>query len=348
MKRREVTYDGKGIISVEEGDVPEVNENEVLVEVHTSLISPGTEMGSVKNLRARPSSSMEKRAFGYGNAGVVLKCGKGCVRLKEGMRVACMGGTALHSDYAVVPVNLCIPIPENVSFEEASFAHLGATSLQAIRRADLQFGENVLIAGLGIIGNIAGQISNLSGCHTLGMDLFQLRRELAIKMGFDRVVDPKNEDLKGTCTQFTRGYGMDCAFMCFGGDGTEVFKKILEVMKIAPDTHKWGRVVIPGGCTVTTMFGSVASNVDLRSSARTGPGYHDPEYEHGKDYPLVFVPWSTQRNLEEIIRAISEKKISVEPLITHRFPILRAPEACDLLIENPQSSLGVILNPREK
>jgi len=69
-----------------------------------------------------------------------------------------------------------------------------------------------------------------------------------------------------------------------------------------------------------------------------GPGYHDPEYEKGKDYPAVFAPWTTQRNLEEMLRAIAEKRTAVEELITHTFPLTQAPEACELLISQPEKA----------
>jgi len=344
MKRRVVCYDGRGRVTVEELNIPPIKTYEVLVKVRASLISPGTEIGMISRLRSHPRQEIKKKPFGYGNAGTVIEAGKNCVEIKEGMRVACMGPGALHSDYAVIPQNLCIPIPENISFEEVSFAHLAATALQAVRRAMLEFGENILVVGLGIIGNIIGQIASASGCHVLGTDIFPLRRKIAEKCDFDRVFSPE-EDISVICRDFSRNKGIDCAFLCFGGDGTSVFQQVVHVMKRAPDTHRMGRIVIPGGCEITTRFGASLGNIDIRCSARTGPGYHDPEYEKGKDYPEVFVPWTTKRNLEEIIRTITEKQILIHPLITHQFPLLRAPEACDLIINQREKTLGVILKP---
>lgn len=343
MKRKVLCFNGKGNIFLEKEKVLELKEYQVLVKVKASLISPGTEIGSIKNLRETPQS-YDKRPFGYGNSGIVIDYGKDCKDFKEGMRVACMGaGYALHTDFAVIPQNLCIPIPDNVSFKEASFAHLAATSLNAVRRAKLQFGENILVFGLGIIGNIIGQIANLCGCHTIGVDLYNLRREIGKKVGFKRVIDPKEENLEKICNEFTSGYGIDCSFICFGGEGTEIFNEILKVTKTAPDTHKMGRIVIPGGCQINIRF--PVDNLDILSSARTGPGYHDPEYEKGKDYPEVFVQWTTKKNLQEIIRSISENKLLIKPLITHTFSLEESPEACELLIKEPQKSLGVILKP---
>jgi len=347
MKRTLVYFNEKGTISVGEEKVPEAGENEILVEIHASLISPGTEIGGIKRLRANPDSSPRKTPFGYGNAGIVVECGKNCTNFTEGMRVACMGSHARHTNYAVVPQNLCISVPDTVSFEEASFAHLAATSLNAVRRASLEFGENILVAGLGIVGNITGQLSHLSGCHVIGTDFFQLRRDFASRANFDEVVDPEKTNLKEVCEKFTRGYGIDCAFICFGGEATNAFMQILNVMKTTPDTHKMGRVVIPGGCQIKTSFGADIGNLDIRGAARTGPGYHDPDYETGKDYPSVFVPWTTGRNLEEIMRVIAGKKLLLKHLITHTVPLSQAPEACELLVSQPRETLGVILKPLE-
>ena len=101
---------------------------------------------------------------------------------------------------------------------------------------------------------------------------------------------------------------MDCGIIAFGGDGTEAFRQIRSTLKTAPDTHKMGRIVIVGGATITHPFAAGAGNVDVISAARTGPGYHDEAYEHGADYPPVFVHWHTQRNLELVLRFMSEGK----------------------------------------
>jgi len=348
MKRKFAAIDGRGIISVEEEDVPAYGENEMLVEVHASLISPGTELGGVKKRRENPNAAGKPRAFGYQNAGIVLEKGTGCDGYAEGQRVACMGGGyALHATHAVVPKNLVTPIPDNVSFEEAAFNHLCATALQAIRRAQLQIGETVGVVGLGIVGQVACQLARLSGCRVIGMDLFEMRLELARKLGAHLTLNPKECDAVTEVEKFTEGYGLDAAIMAFGGDGTEAFHMLLKMMKTAPDTHKMGRIVIVGGCEITTKYASAVGNVDIRSSARTGPGYHDEEWERGKDYPKVFVEWDTRRNLQLIIRLISEGQLQVKPLITHRFPLSKAAEACEELIQHPERSLGVILLPRE-
>jgi len=343
-RRKVVTIDGFGVISVLSEDIPRPSRGQVLVRVSRSLISPGTELGWVKKRRENPNPSMGPKPFGYGNAGIVIERGEDCGEIPVGAKLACMGGGyALHTTHACVPKNLTEPVPEGVSFEEAAFAHLAATSLHAIRRARLEIGENVLVAGLGIVGQLCGQFAKASGCHVMGMDLYPLRLEIAERCGVDLAINPKETDPVEAAREFSRGYGIDCGIIAFGGDATEAFKQIVRSLKVAPDTHRMGRIVIVGGATITHQFASALGNVDVRSSARPGPGYHDVAWEHGADYPPVFVQWTTKRNLEECLRFIQEGRINVKDLITHRFPIDEAPEACELLINHPESALGVIL-----
>ena len=120
--------------------MPPLRRGTVRVEVHASLISPGTELGGVAQARRSSSATAgDARPFGYQNAGVVLKCGPGAEEFKPGDRVACMGaGYAQHADFAVVPIKLCARLPDNVSFEEGAFAHLAMTALHAVRRGEPQ------------------------------------------------------------------------------------------------------------------------------------------------------------------------------------------------------------------
>jgi threonine dehydrogenase-like Zn-dependent dehydrogenase len=189
------------------------------------------------------------------------------------------------------------------------------------------------------------QIARISGAHVMGLDRFPLRLETAKGTGSDIVVNAQSEDPVELAKEFTRGYGMDAAFICFGGDANEAFRQIVQMMKKSPDTHIMGRTVIVGGASISHGFGASLGNMDIRSSARPGPGYHDEEYERGADYPPVFVQWTTRRNLEETLRFAVEGKLKIKPLISHEFSLDEAPEACEKIIQTPQETLGVVLKP---
>jgi len=329
-----------------EEKIPDLRAGRIGVRVRASLISPGTELGGVGRMRENPDPDRPPRPFGYANAGVVEALGEGVDRFEVGQRVACMGGGyALHADYVCVPQNLSVPIPDGVSFEEASFAHLAATALQAIRRTGPLFGENGVVMGLGLVGNMSAQFARLCGCHVLGVDRIPLRTEIGRRVGIEEVIDGKTQDPVAASEAFSRGYGMDFGIIAFGGDGNEAFEQIYQSLKQTPDGHRMGRIVIVGGAVVSHLFAAGLGNVDVRSAARTGPGYHDDEYEHGRDYPRVFVEWTTRRNLEECLRAIGDGRLKVEPLITHRLALGEIGRAVDLLVEEPGKALGVVLQP---
>ena len=344
--RRVVAYDGEGKILVLREPVPEVLPNTVLVEVKSSLISAGTElMNGVCGRRRKPDATQPPRKFGYGNAGIVLAAGEGCEGIRPGMRLACMGGTALHASHVVVPRNLTVPIPDGLGFDEAAFAHLAATAVHAVRRGEVEFGQHAVVLGLGIVGQIAAQVARLAGAHVLAADRVAMRVNVARSCGIDLAVDSSGTDLVPCARAFSRGHGMDVAFIAFGGDATEAVKEIVRMLKTAPDTHPMGHIVIVGGATFTGQFPVPFGNVDIRASSRPGPGYHDEAWELGRDYPPVFVPWTTRRNLEESLRFAAEGRLLLKPLISHRLPLDEAPAGCEALIARPDEAIGVILHP---
>ncbi len=343
--RKVAAIDGRGQFCVIEQAIPEPRAGEVQVEVKASLVSPGTELGGVPNRRKNPTDGPPK-PFGYQNAGVVMRVGEGVTRFRVGDRVATMGGGfALHATHTVAPVNLAVAIPEGLSFEEAAFCHLAATALHALRRAEPQYGENFAVCGLGVVGLLCVQFAKLYGTHVVGLDRFPKRLEVARATGADAAFNVAEANPVPRVVEFCRGHGLDCGIMAFGGEGTEAARQLYEMMKPAPDGHRWGRIVSVGGAKVTLGLAADLGNVDIRSSARPGPGYHDEAWEHGADYPPVFVPWTTQRNLEESLRAIAEGRLRVKPLISDVVPLDQAPAACEKIVSHPEQTIGVVLKP---
>ena len=343
--RKVATIDGRGKISVIEEPMAAPKPGQVQIEVRASMVSPGTELGGVKRRRENPSEAAP-RPFGYSNAGVVIAQGEGCEDIPIGTRVACMGGGyAQHATHACVPRNMAVPIPDGVSDEDAASIHLVATALNAVRRGEFQLGEHIAVAGLGLVGQFTCQWARLSGCHVMGLDQLPMRLEVAEVCGLHCGVNIAEDDPVAVSRAFTRGYAIDGGVIAFGGDGTPAFVTLTEMMKKAPDTHLMGRIVIVGGARIDHGFAAALGNLDVRSAARTGPGYHDEAWEHGADYPPVFMQWTTRRNMEECLRFMGSGHMQVSPLITHRVALEDAPEACEALIQNPNAALGVVFLP---
>lgn len=335
---------GQGCVLTEE--IPSLRKGAVLVKVHASLISPGTELAGAKKARQDPSRKPDDpRPFGYQNSGEILEVGQGVTEFKPGDRVACMGGgCAQHTNYAVVPKNLCALLPDNVSHEEGAFNHLAITSLHAIRRGQPELGEYLVVVGLGLVGQMAARFGQLAGQYVMGWDLAPFRCEIARKWGIDDTTVIGEEDEADKAKAFTRGAGFDMAVMAFGGDGTKALQQVKAVMKVTPDTHAMGRICLVGGLATESRWGGGLGNLDLRACSRTGPGYHDEPWEHGEvEYPPVFMRWTTRTNMEFALRLMSEGKLDVKSLITHKLPLAQIDEAVTAHIENPNATLGTVL-----
>jgi threonine dehydrogenase-like Zn-dependent dehydrogenase len=331
-------------VRVEEKPMPVPGKGEMLIRVECSLISPGTELQGLRNRPAEGFLGEESwREFGYQNAGIV-EDPNGCEGFQKGDRVACLGGGyAPHSDWGVAPQNLVWKLPDEISFEEGAFTNLLGTALWATRRSGIVFGSHIAVVGLGIVGQLICQISQLTGAHAIGIDRVEMRKQKALELGAEYVADFDSENVEDWKQQYTRGYGLDAGVVAFGGDASNVVLSLAAAMKKAPDTHQYGKIVIVGGAKVNVGFPTAFGNIDICASSRTGLGYHDKVWERGGHYPEAVVPWNTRRNLEECFHSIAAKKLKTEPLITHRITIDEVPDACNQLVEHPDAALAVVV-----
>src|SRR5260370_16109671 len=223
----------RGKVTVKDVPAPVTRPGFVLVRTAASLISAGTERMTVeagqKSLigRAVEQPALVKQliqkarsegvantfnavrsklaslvALGYSAAGKVIEVGEGVTEFRPGDRVACAGvGYASHAEVLSVPKNLCVRLPDVVSFDAAAFGTLGAISLQGVRLAELTLGESVVVIGLGLIGQLTVQLIKAHGCRGFGSDLEQNKLEVARKFGADDGCAP-SDDVKrrGLCS----------------------------------------------------------------------------------------------------------------------------------------------------
>jgi len=326
--------------------LPRPKRGQVLLRVHASMISPGTELGQAKAARAQGATKPgAPRPFGYQNAGVVIALGAGVTQFAPGDRVACFGaGYAYITDYAVIPQNLCCKIPGRVSFAEASGTNVYLTSLQVLRRTGSELGANFLVVGLGIVGQVAAQLAKLAGMFVMGWDTLPGRLKAAKICGIDAVSRVGRADLAEAARKFTRGRGFDKAVVAYGGDATDTLQQVAAVMKCRPDGHAVGELAVVGGISAQVSMPVDFGNLNILPCSRTGPGYHDHEWEHGRrDYPDVLLRWTTRSNMELILRLIAEKRVDLKPLITHKFPIDSVDDAVAAHIEAPDNTIGTVI-----
>jgi polar amino acid transport system substrate-binding protein len=357
---------------VGEVPVPAVQRGRVLVRTVASLISAGTERaavelvskGLVQEARQRPdlvkavvakvknegllntfASVRDKMAasqsLGYSAAGIVAAVGEDVSEFQVGDRVACAGvGFASHAEVLSVPKNLCVHLPEGVSFESGAYGTLGAIALQGVRLAEPTLGESVVVIGLGLVGQLTVQLLKANGCRVFGLDLDQSRVALALELGADKAAVSSEASAKEIET-WTRGHGADAVLITAATDSNEPVELAARVSRLK------GRVIIVGMTGMNIPRAPFFSReLKLLISMSYGPGRYDPEYEErGHDYPLPYVRWTEKRNIESFLELIGDRRINVERLTTHRFPIAEADRAYQLISgELREPNLGVVLN----
>lgn len=366
MKQVEQNY-RSGVLRLIEAPVPRSGRGRNLVATRVSLISAGTEKQIIDLARsslagkamARPDlvrKTLQKvrnegllptvqKVFakldtpiplGYSLAGTVVEAGAEAGGYAVGDRIACAGAAvANHAEYNAVPKNLSVRIPAGVCDEAASFVTLGAIALQGVRVANPTLGERVVVMGLGLIGQLTVQLLKANGCRVLGFDPNPGRAKLALEMGADVAVsDALDEAVRG----FTEGYGADAVIVTASSKSSTPPNQAAEISRMK------GRVVMVG---LTGMEIDrepfYKRELDLRLSMSYGPGRHDPAYElEGHDYPLAYVRWTEQRNMQAFLELVAEGRVTPLKLVTHRFPIAEA-EAAYKLMDTDEPFLAILL-----
>lgn len=370
MKQVEQNY-RTGVLRVVDVPAPRVGKGSVLVASHVSLISSGTEKQLVdlakaslvgkaierpdlmrrvlRNIRKDGVRPTVEKVFakldtpiplGYSLAGEVLEVGGGVSGISVGDRVACAGaGLANHAEVNSVPKNLVVRIPDGVDDEDASFVTLGAIALQGVRQAAPTLGETIVVMGLGLIGLLTVQLLKANGCRVLGFDPSRERIELARELGADVAVC---DDFAETVRGFTGGYGADAVIVTASTKSSEPINLAAEVSRVK------GRIVVVGlvGMTIDREP-FYKREIDLKLSMSYGPGRGDPAYElDGHDYPLGYVRWTEQRNMEAFLSLVAQGKVTPKRLVTHRIPIAEAEKAYALM-ENGARHMAMLLTYSE-
>lgn len=273
--------------------------------------------------------------LGYCNVGTVIEEGSDINNFQIGDRVASNGH---HAEVVRVPNNLCAKIPDNISDESAAFTVIGAIALQGIRLVQPTLGETVVVTGLGLIGLMTVQLLRAQGCRVLGIDFDSDKIALARQFGAECVDLSKGEDPLKVTESFTRGRGVDAVIITASSKSNE------PVSQAAKMCRKRGRIVLVG------VVGLELSRADFfekelsfQVSCSYGPGRYDTEYEDkGHDYPVGFVRWTEQRNMEAVLDMMASGALDVAPLISHRYKFEEALKAYELL-SGDESSLGIML-----
>ena len=269
------------------------------------------------------------KTLGYSTAGVVVEIGEGVTGYRVGDRVAQLRrpGQGQPRDYVNVPANLCAAVPEGVDFQHACFLPRSARSrCSGARQADVKLGEVAAVIGLGLVGQLTVQILKAAGCRG-GRHRHQCRRVPAgpaVRRGRrGRTGQGRRGGHRGRDdARLRRGQRADHRRRAHerpGGTGRQDLARPRHLVMVGVTGMDIPRdLYLPRSCILL--------------SRSYGPGRYDALYEEGNvDYPIGYVRWTEGRNFDAFLDLIADKKLNLDLLITHRFPINDALKAFDVI-----------------
>jgi predicted dehydrogenase/threonine dehydrogenase-like Zn-dependent dehydrogenase len=365
---KQVIRRGLKEIIVDEVADPIAPPNHVLIRPYYSLISSGTETADihtgslVKEVADNPShlksvwnvmkktdpvsTVNEVRArfkdyavLGYSGAGILIEKHESVTDLAIGQRVAYGGEGAGHGETINVGRNLVARVPDAVDFRSACFTTLGAIAMNAVRLAEIGVGETVAVIGLGIVGQLISQLVRCQGGVSIAIDLHSDRVDLARQTGAEFGLIA-GETTVAEVKALTGGRGADCVIVAAAS------KSATPLQQAAQMSRDRGRIVVVGACPIEIPRSEMyIKELKVLMSRAYGPGSYDAAYEkRGIDYPLPFVRWTENRNMEEVLRLMAVGKVDVKRLISHEYRLDDAPKAYETIMSGQgRTSLAVVL-----
>lgn len=346
---RAAVYRGPNCLTLETVPVPKITDRELLVQIHSCGVC-GTDLKKIEHGLVEPP-----RIFGHEMAGTVVRVGKLVTKFAPGDRVAvyhhvpcrqCFycrrklfsqceqyrrtgttagfepagGGFAAYTrvmDWIVEEGT--IPIPDHVTFEEATFLEPLNTCLKALETAALESEEVVVIFGQGPVGLLLTQAAVNEGAQVIGLDFIQRRLEISREMGARFALNPNHNGLKSVVAGLTEGRGADLSIVATAD---------ARAVSAAQDVvRRGGRVLLFANTVRGEMIPVEASRICMEEQQLIG-SYSSSAELQGKAADLIF-----------------GSKINVARLVSHCFPLDRFAEAIDIASHPSDDSLKVILQP---
>lgn len=329
MVMRGVAFLGDRRCELIEVPIPGVGYGEVLIQLGAAGIC-GSDLHVYRGGATHANRDLVR---GHEPCGVVHTLGPGVRRLNVGDRVmvyqhqgcgvcytcasgepvACQNekktvGANTHgafAEYIVAPERFCVPLPNGLSIETgAVLACAGSTAYGALRRINARAGESVAVFGLGPVGLSAVALARGMGLDVVGIDVVEVRMELALRVGALEVVNAATEDVSDAVRRFSAEHG-------HGGDGVDC---AVEASGSSAARDAVTRVLKRGGRSAFVGVGPSEPVIDptrVLNRALTLMG------------SIVFpVGW-----MWDAARFCAVRGVHLDTIVTQRFPMEQAQEA---------------------
>jgi len=322
-----VKITGKGKVEVQDVPTPVPGDGEVLIKLKASALCRSDLHLYHGESVFEDSSKIAMITPGHEPCGVVEQVGTNVKCVRKSDRVAiylalgcgkcsyCLRGYSMlckefrclgfdldgaHADYVVVPEVNCLPLPDEMSFIAGALStDVGGTLYTACKRLEVNGTTTVAIFGVGPMGGGGVLIAKAYGAKVIAVDLDPQRLKYAKNLGADEIINIKESDAVKTIKKLTNGLGVDVAIECSGNQ-----KAQNDVLDCTKALGKVGFIGESKACTVNPSNQFLRKLLDVK-----GCWYFNK------------ADWS------EITNFIITKKVDIEKISSHTFPIEKAAEA---------------------
>jgi (R,R)-butanediol dehydrogenase/meso-butanediol dehydrogenase/diacetyl reductase len=221
------------------------------------------------------------------------------------------------AEYVNVPAYTMYKIPDSMSYEIAAVIEPLAVSIHAVRRAPVIIGDTVVVVGAGTIGLGAIMAARAAGASQVySIEVAKARKELALQVGANEVLDPTQIDVVARVKELTGG-GADVVIDCVGSD--KATPTAIECARSA------GKVIIVGIYEKETSINFNALSFTERDVKGCLAYYGE------------FAP---------AIQLVSDGRINLEPLITGKVNINDIVEkGFEELVNRKEENIKILVKP---
>lgn len=348
MKTSSVAFTGPREVDIVQEDAQPLGAAEVRVRTLYSGISTGTELTAYRgtnpymhkqwdenrrlfvNSAERASIEYPVLGWGYEEVGEVIEVGPDARDIHASSVVY---GTWGHRETRILTAQYARDriLRDDVDPVFGIFSQIGAIALNGVLDAGIRLGEVVAVFGLGVVGQLVGQLAKLSGAEVIGVDLLPLRLDKARAIGLDHVIDGRDDAVE-QIRALTDGRGAD---ICIEASGSP--RALHEAVRACAYS---ARVVAMGffqGDATGLFLGEEFhhNRINIVCSQISGVA---PELQYR---------WSENRLVHTFMSLVEHGRLQLEPLITHVVAAREARALFELLDERPHEVLQAVLDFRD-
>lgn len=189
-----VSHDGPVVSGA--ADTPELGADNAMIAIHACALNFADLLMAKGTYQDTPELPF---ILGLELAGTVTEVANGADKHLIGTRIAAFTGQGGLAEFAAVPIERCVPLPDSMSFAEAAAFQIayGTSHVALSYKADLQPGETLLVLGAsGGVGLTAVEIGKLMGARVIACARGADKLEIARQAGADHLIDTDTQDIR--------------------------------------------------------------------------------------------------------------------------------------------------------